>query len=231
MIKRLLAIFVLSLTTFAISAASLFIGAEAGGDLNLIRAGNGYRDYKYIPYVGASLSLPVSVELTDYLTLDTSARFIWKNYQYQREATQTNSDGTTTTAKTIDFKLRNVYVELPLTINYSFVAFRNNSKLFAGAGGYIGYWISSSRSGGMLIDDFGSLDSVNDKPDLSHSNRFQYGLIARCGYIFDIGKLRNTVSLEYDFAISSLNKGYRVNSFPIYNSSITVAYSLLWRVK
>ena len=231
MIKRLLATLTLSLAAFTLSAASFFVGAEAGGDLNFIRAGKGYRDYKYVPYVGASLALPVSVEFNDYLSLDASARFIWKNYQYQREATQTNSDGTTTTAKTLDLKVRNVYIEFPLTINCSFLIFRDSSKVFVGAGGYLGYWISSSRKGGMLIDDFGSLDSVNDKPDLSHSNRFQYGLIARCGYIFDTENFRNTISIEYDFAISSLNKGSKVSSFPTYNSSITVAYSLLWRVR
>ncbi len=227
--KRLLTLVSISLIAFSLSAASLFIGAEAGGDLNFIRAGKGYREYQYKPYVGASLALPVSVELTDYLTLDASARFVWKNYQYQREATKKNSDGTTTTAKTIDFKLRNVYFELPVTINYSFLVLNEESKLFVGAGGYIGYWVSSSRKGGMLDEDFGKLTNVSDHPDLSHSNRFQYGLIARGGYIFDTESFRNIVSIEYDFALSSLNKNAKVNNFPTYNSSVTVAYSLLWR--
>ncbi len=229
--KRLLTLVSLSLVAFSLSAASFFVGAEAGGDLNFIRAGKGYREYKYKPYVGASLALPVSVEINDYLSIDASARFVWKNYQYQRSATDTNSKGEEITAKTIDFKLRNIYFELPITVNYSFLILSDESKVFVGAGGYLGYWISSSRKGGMLDEDFGKLANVSDHPDLSYSNRFQYGLIARGGYIFDTESFRNTISIEYDFALSSLNKSEKVNNFPTYNSSVTVAYSLLWRVQ
>ncbi len=224
--KRLLTLVSLSLVAFSLSAASFFVGAEAGGDLNFIRAGKGYREYKYKPYVGASLALPVSVEINDYLSLDASARFVWKNYQYQRSATSDE-----VTFKTIDLKYRNTYLEFPVTVNYSFLIFNDQSKVFVGAGGYLGYWLTSNAKGKIFDSNPVELISVKEDQDLSHSNRFQYGLIARCGYIFDTENFRNIVSIEYDFAISSLNKGSKVSSFPTYNSAITVAYSLLWRVR
>ena len=206
-------------------ASSLFIGGGLGLNLNFIRAGKGYRDYKYLPFVGLNFSLPLDFDITDDFSLLAEPRVITKTYKKQRNATYKGKS-----YKTIDLNYIYTYLELPVTLNY-LGTINDENKYSLGGGIYLGYMVGGIMEGNVLNESLGALDHVEEDADLEHLNKFQYGLALKGSYILEKSKHRHMFSLEYDLALSPLNIGSSVNNFPLYNSTLILSYSLLWSVK
>ena len=96
--KRLTALLLIILALFPLFATTVSLGVEAGADYNMVISGKGYRNYTCSDKIGIAATLPVLVEFTPSLGLETGISYYMKNYGYSRTVTDGETSVKTTTA-------------------------------------------------------------------------------------------------------------------------------------
>lgn len=221
--KKLITLVLILFQIFSLFALAqegcLFVGAKLGVTANNIIAGTEYRDYKYTNELGIKLTVPVVYEATKHWGLESGISLTTKNYYLERDFR----------IKMIDLKVENAFLSVPLSLNFSIPCDQNCSFLLR-AGGYLGWWCWG-KSKGNIADLNRNIQSVNETADLSLKNQFEYGLLAALGFSFSDENFRFIISAEFETDLSGLNKEQEVGAYQIYNSTMLLNYSLLWRVK
>ena len=226
--KRLTALLLIMLAVFSLPATTISIGFEAGADYNMIITGNGYRNYTYSNKIGIAATLPVLVEFTPSLGLETGISYYMKNYGYSRTVT----DGEAS-VKTLDYERYNHFIEIPVGFHYTYaIPLSNTLSLMASAGGFIGFWVYGSRAGYAYSATLKpELTHFEEKVNLDHYNIFQAGVYATLGSKWQFSRMADFyVRAGYYLTLTDLNKPQKYGGHPAYNSTITLTAGIMWRV-
>ena len=221
--KKLVTLLTLVLVVFGLSAATVYVGGEVGLNTNSIIAGKGYSGYTFTPSLGCSLTVPVVVEFTPSLGLQTGVTYVKKSYDYDKTLKIKGQEETL-----FKYNCENGFVEIPVAFRYSLNIAGSRWNAFATVGGFIGFWTDGERAG----EAYGSTSgrSVDEKTDLSLYNRFQAGVSASAGVDVEFGTMEAYLSFGYSLTLTSLNKSQKHASYPVHNSTFTVAAGLLWGI-
>lgn len=222
--KLTLALFLI-LTVVSVYGSSVSIGLESGMDYNMIAAGKGYKDYIYSGKFGFTASIPVLIEFTPSLALETGLSYYMKNYGYSRTATDDS-----VSIKTLDYACYNHFLELPLAFRYTCNIPGSKLSLFASLGGFCGFWVYGSREGYIYsVSTKPGLIPFSDITNLESYNVFHAGLLTTLGAQWKFSKrLRASVRAGYSVMLSDLNKREKYGSYPVHNSTVTLTAALMW---
>ena len=221
--KKTLTVILLALTLSCLGAATVYIGGEGGLTLNSIIAGKGYGGYEYNTKASSSFSIPVVVEFTPSFGLQTGVSFVTKSYDYTKTVT---TKGVASTI--LGYTCSNSFIEVPVAFRYSLTFGESRWGAFFTAGGFAGFWAYGNRSG--QVTGFTSVQSVDEDTDLSYYNRFQAGVSASLGVECEFGKCDAYLSFGYALTLTNLNRSQKYDSFPVHNSTMTVAAGIMWGV-
>ena len=232
--KRLVTLLTLVLVALSLSAAVTYsVGVEGGADYNTIIAGKGYRDYTYSGKISYTVSVPVVVEFTPSLGLQTGVTFAEKDYHYGRTLSYTDTSGETSSIRTIDYILYNGFLELPVAFRYT-LNFGEDSDwaVYATAGGYLGYWLKGRRTGSILGSSLvGATENIDEAVNFDYYNRFEAGVNASLGVKWQFSeKFDAHVQIGYSLSLTDMNKYQKHGSYPIHNSTVTVSGGLMWGI-
>lgn len=221
--KKTMTLLLLTLALCSLSAATVYVGGEVGLNSNSIIAGSGYSGYEYSGGRGVDISLPVVVEFTPNIALQTGASFQMKGYGYMKNVTIKGEK-----TEILEYSVMNSFVEVPLALRLSLSFGGSRWGAFATLGGYCGYWVYGYRTG----DAYGltSVRPVEEKTDLSLYNRFEAGLSAAVGADVEFGSFDAYLLVGYSISLTDMNKSQKYASYPMHNSTVTVAAGLLWGV-
>ena len=238
--KKCLVLVLLVLTVFSLGAVTYHVGISAGGDLNFVVAGKGYRDYRYGAKVGFTGGIDFVLDFTKHLSLESGITYMNKNYSYKR-----STSGVTT----VDYRVSNGYLLLPVEMRVtiplpakvektvenedgtvSTVTEKGESdfSLFLSGGGFVGVWLYGKRSGTVM--GITGKESVDELTDLSVYNQFDAGFLVSLGVSMDIGKIDCYAKLGYMQSLTDMNKKQTYGSYPIHNSSVSLTLGALWGI-
>ncbi len=225
--KKLLTSIILILACFSISATTFYIGLEAGGNYNVVIAGEGYKGYTYSNKFGASASIPLLVEFTPSLAIETGLSYSMKDFGYSRTV---NNDSLS--IRTLDYVRYNHFIELPLALRYTYAVLDNKLDVFASLGGFVGVWVYGLRSGyAYSVSINPSLIPFSEETDLSNYNIFHSGVSASAGLKWRFSNMVDAyIRAGYSLTLTDLNKGQTCGSHPVHNSTITLIGGIMWRV-
>ncbi len=234
--KRIIALTVIALTLFSLSAFTYHVGLSAGGDLNCIIAAKGYRNYEYGLKAGFTGGADFLLDFTKSLSLESGITYIGRDYSYKR-------------GSSIDYRVNNGFLILPVALRLAFplrasaeTAVENEDgttetvtgkvdsgfSLFGGVGGYVGLWLYGKRSGSVM--GFGEMEKVDEYTDLDSYNRFDAGVLASFGVGMDIGKIDAYVKLMYLQSLTDMNKKQSHGAYPIHNATVSLTLGVLWGI-
>lgn len=221
--KKLISLTSLFLLMLSLSATEVSVGFEAGAGWNMMIAGKGYRNYEYSGKVGFTSSLPVIVEFTPSLSIETGFSYSFRNYGYSRISDD---------VKTLDYTAENSFLELPLALRYTYTIQDGRWSLFASGGGFVGLWLTGRRYGKAYTTDITpSLTDFNQKTDLSLYNIIEAGVTASIGAKCRLSDAVDaTLRLAYSLSLTDLNRTQKYGAYPVHNSTISLALALMWRV-
>ncbi len=223
--KKLITLLTLVLVVFGLGAATVYVGGEAGLTFNSIIAGRGYNGYEYSKGTGFAVSVPVVVEFSHGLGLQTGASVAFKSYDYSKTITVQSQTGTM-----LQYRCDNCFLEIPVAFRYSLGFGNSGFGVFATVGGFAGYWVGGMRKGfayGFMAED---TSNVEDDLDLDYYNRWQAGVSAGAGIDYEFGSCDVSLSFTYALALTDLNRSQKYASFPEHNSTLTVAAGILWGI-
>ena len=226
--KRLTALLLIILALFPLFATTVSLGVEAGADYNMVISGKGYRNYTYSNKIGIMATVPVLVEFTPSLGLETGISYYMKNYGYSRTVT----DGETS-VKTLDYDRYNHFIEIPVGFHYTYaIPMSSTLSLMASAGGFIGFWVYGSRAGyAYSVSNNPELTHFNQRTDLDNYNIFQAGVYATLGGKWQFSRTTDVyVRAGYYLTLTDLNKPQKYGGHPAHNSTITLTAGIMWRV-
>lgn len=230
--KKLVTLLTLVLVVFGLSAATVSVGVEGGADYNTIIAGKGYRDYKYSGKFSYTVSVPVVVEFTPSLGLETGLSFTEKDYHYKR-TTGTLQYAELSNLDTIDYTLYNGFVSFPVAFRYT-LSFGEESDLalYATAGGFVGYWVKGRRTGKVLGASLSvASENIDEAVNFDYYNRFDAGLLATLGLKWQFSeKFDAFVEAGYSLSLTDMNKHQKHGSYPIHNSTVTISGGIMWGI-
>ena len=195
------------------------LGVDAGLVLNRLDAGTAYmKNYSYMPRLNFSYGLHVRYQPYKWLALRTGLYYIPKDYVLMQVDSITIDD------KIEDFArgemAQNGYLNVPFMADLS-IGKKVRYQLFLG--GYMGYWLNGSRSGGAL-----PLMSVRDsyeysEPytfDKSRDNRFDAGLTYGLGISIPCSKrVGIDVNMHWYYGLTDLQKRLSRQHNPQYYTS------------
>ena len=221
--KKTMTILLLTLAVFSLGAATVYVGGEAGGNTNAIIAGEGYSGYTYTPASGSSISVPVVVEFSYGMGLETGLSYVKKSYDYDKYIKVAGTEGTL-----FKYSVENGFLEIPVLFRYSFAIAGSRWNVFAAVGGFAGFWLSGMRTGAVY--GFSSERPVEEKTDLSYYNWFQAGVTASAGIGYSFTSCEVYVKAGYSLTLTDLNRSQKHASYPVHNSTVTVAAGILWGI-
>ncbi len=221
--KKTMILLLLTLAICSLSAATVYVGGELGINSNSIIAGRGYSGYEYSAAVGADFSVPVVVEFTPNIALQTGLSLQEKAYEYTKNV---KVKGETDTI--FVYSVSNCFVELPLALRMSINFGGSRWGAFCTVGGYLGYWAYGTRSGNAY--GFTSVRPVEEETDLSLYNRFEAGVSLAGGVDVEFGSYDAYLLFGYSLSLTDMNKSQKYASYPVHNSTVSVAAGLLWGI-
>lgn len=221
--KKTMTLLLLALALTSLSAATVYVGGEVGINSNYIIAGSGYSGYEYLSAGGLDIRVPVVVEFTPNIALETGASFQTKPYGYTKSVTVKGEKN-----DIFGYDEVNSFIEIPLSLRLSIDFGGSRWGAFATLGGYCGYWVYGFRTG--VAYGLTSGRPVEEKTDLSYYNRFEAGLSASVGADVEFGSFDAYLLVGYSIALTDMNKSQKYASYPVHNSTVTVAAGLLWGV-
>ncbi len=221
--KKTMTLLLLTLALCSLSAATVYVGGEVGLSSNSIIAGSGYSGYEYSIGKGADISVPVVVEFTPNIALQTGASFQMKGYGYMKNVTIKGEK-----TEILEYSVMNSFVEVPLALRLSLSFGGSRWGAFAVLGGYCGYWVHGYRTG----EAYGltSARPVEEETDLSLYNRFEAGLSASVGADVEFASFDAYLLVGYSISLTDMNRSQKYASYPMHNSTVTVAAGLLWGI-
>lgn len=221
--KKTMTLLLLTLALCSLSAATVYVGGEVGINSNSVIAGSGYSGYEYSHGKGLDISVPVVVEFTPNIALQTGASFQMKGYGYMKNVTIKGEK-----TEILEYSVMNSFVEVPLALRLSLSFGGSRWGAFATLGGYCGYWAHGYRTG----EAYGltSVRPAEEDTDLSLYNRFEAGLSAALGADVEFGSFDAYLLVGYSISLTDMNKSQKYASYPVHNSTVTVAAGLLWGV-
>ncbi len=221
--KKTMTLLLLTLTLCSLSAATVYVGGEVGINSNSVIAGSGYSGYEYSRGRGFDISVPVVVEFTPNIAIQTGASFQMKGYGYMKNAAIKGEK-----FEILEYSVMNSFIEVPLALRLSLSFGGSRWGAFAVLGGYCGYWTHGYRTG----EAYGltSARPVEEDTDLSLYNRFEAGLSAALGADVEFGSFDAYLLVGYSISLTDMNRSQKYASYPVHNSTVTVAAGLLWGV-
>ena len=220
--KKTIVLLSLLLSVLTLSAATYYVGAEGGVTFNTVAAAKGYRNYKYSAAVGYKVSLPFVVTFNDNLGLETGISVYAKNHKYSQ-----NVSASGTEQRNFDLSISNGFVTLPLLFRFTIPV--KQFDIYASVGGYAGYWVYARKTG-VVLNGNSKDENVDTMTDLSLYNRIDAGLCAKIGGGISFGQFRGYIEGEYDFSLTSMNKGQKYGDYRIHNSTFCVTLGILWGI-
>ncbi len=221
--KKTMTLLLLTLALCSLGAATVYVGGELGINSNSVIAGSGYSGYEYSPSAGAGIAVPVTVEFTPHIALQTGLTFQWKAYGYTKNVTIKGEKNTI-----FSYGVNNGFMELPLALRLSINFGESRWGAFCTAGGYLGFWTYGERAGDAF--GFTSVRPVEEETDLSLYNRFEAGVSLSGGIDVEFGKYEAYLLLGYSISLTDMNKSQKHASYPVHNSTVAVAAGILWGI-
>ncbi|MBQ0015370.1 MAG: PorT family protein [Bacteroidales bacterium] len=188
-------------------------------------------DYaSYITYKsgdGATVGITGRYQIAKWLAARASMVWIQKNYKMDRMGYNGSN--------IINTNYTNNYISLPLAVQ---VQVGYPFRLFAFAGGYVGYWLSGHRSGNTFTMNYllyGDVESTNFDTDWEFNderdNRFDAGLMFGGGASFSIkNKIEVSAEAAYYYGLTDTQKQYMLYMRPHYNSTLAIQASILYNL-
>ncbi|MBR1517853.1 MAG: PorT family protein [Bacteroidales bacterium] len=204
-------------------------GLEGGWDENtpVITMPDYASDMKYLKSSGYSFGLSAKYRILNWLYGRAEVLWLQKNYNMNRTAL--GNSGSLLNASYV-----NNYLSVPVT---AMVSFGYNFRVFAYAGGYVGYWMSGSRSGNTFSMNYllyGDLSSTEyDEPwefDENRDNRFDAGLVYGLGVSLLVAK-HFDISVEgrYYYGLTDVQKDYMSFRTPHYNTTLSIQAGVAYK--
>ncbi|MBQ8158102.1 MAG: PorT family protein [Prevotella sp.] len=209
--KRLLmaAMLLMALT----AQAQWRVGLTAGADYNVHSMDLQYmNDFRMEGRWGATVGVTGQYDFTDWLGVRADLNWTQKNYRQYRSAWSM-----------VDHKYRNNYLQLPVMASFSF----GGEKLrgFCNLGGYVGYWMNSSRKGTDInnFSDHSYEFSEKVEFDSERDQRWDCGLVGGVGVEYRLCKhVALQAEARYYYSTTSTRKQYmRVKDYR-YNSTTAI---------
>jgi hypothetical protein len=207
-------------------AADLTVGIEGGLTYNTLNASTGYRAFTaYDNGTGFLAGVPVLVSFNEYLAMGSGLRYIQKNYQYRR-----------------DFLDRypmysdyiNNYLQVPVFADISAEIAR--FRMFLDLGATVGFWLNSNRKGtlrGISDNPYNSnyvqTENFEERIEFNNirDNRIEAALFTGIGVKYDMNLYTLSISAQYHYGLTNLQKNYMSNNVSQYNNTITVQVGAL----
>ena len=228
--KTVALLFIMTSALLLLSAATVSLGLEAGADYNMIKSGNGYRNYTYSDKIGAAASIPVLIEFTPSLALETGVSYYLKNFGYSRSVSE---DTSSVPVKTLDYTSYNHFVELSAAFHYTYAIPQSSTLyLIASGGGFIGFWVYGSRAGyAYSISRNPKLTYFKDTLNLDNYSIFQAGVYASLGVKWQFSRKTSLfIRAGYSYTLTDLNKMQKYGAYPVHISTIVLSGGIMWRV-
>lgn len=217
------------LLTLAVSvpaAAQWRVGVTAGYSYNKLCMDTGYAyDLRYEERGGFAVGIPVQYDFFDWLGVRAEVSFVQKGHKMHR----------TDVYNKLHSNTRNNYLQIPVMAHFSFGGQRVRG--FLNAGGYIGSWLSSHRTGLAFSwygfgsgDDNGWITPENSHEfdekapfDSRRDNRFEAGLAGGIGVGYRImPRLEIQVEGRCYYALTDMQKDYMKFRTPRYNTTFVI---------
>lgn len=164
------------------------------------------------------------MEFTPNIALQTGASFQMKGYGYMKNAAIKGEK-----FEILEYSVMNSFIEVPLALRLSLSFGGSRWGAFAVLGGYCGYWAHGYRTG----EAYGLTSArpvEEEDTDLSLYNRFEAGLSAALGADVEFGSFDAYLLVGYSISLTDMNRSQKYASYPVHNSTVTVAAGLLWGV-
>jgi hypothetical protein len=225
--KKLFFIFLLSMQ-YVFSSAQTSLGLEAGISSGFINTNISNRPSTVIDHnIGYTINIPFQYKIKDWLYFETGIDITQKNYFIDR----TDSFAGLYTA------FKNTYLQIPLMLKY---VYGKRLQLFADAGVYGGYWVSS-RIAGTTPNIFG-IDSSNRIEDINYKqkntltsqidNRLEFGWVVGVGVHYHLNKKYMFIADgKYYQSLTDQLKKYFINEVPQYNTAFTFSLGCMLSFK
>lgn len=178
---------------------------------------------------GSGVGLGISGKYEfNYISFETGIQYLQKNYEYVRTG---NFTGLFTT-------FANAYLQLPALISFQ-VYKKEKFTIEVKAGGYGGYWISSTIKGN-IPDMFSIINRTEDEELLQYlgteayrekvrfnslkDNRFEIGCAGGLSAQYEISKHGNLLlNFKYYQSITDQQKNYMIRQTGRYNQTIFIS--------
>lgn len=199
------------------------IGLSLGGDYNDHSANMVYmNNMSYSGMLGMSFGIHAQYNFMPWLGVRAEVLSLMKDYVMTNHVIINKIDNGTLNTGTI-----NGYLDVPVMAVFSF---GNRFKVNFGVGGYMGYWLVSSRYGTSFPFSGTVVEFDEDvKFNSTRDNRFDGGLAASVGLSLALGKSQAwSLGLEGYclYGLTDIQKKYMRNLSPRYNTTYTVQLSL-----
>lgn len=218
-VKLLIFVFFIVLTTNL--NAQLGIGLKGGVDFNSITRSNAGRiDESYHGKKGLDYGLIVRYQVNDWFAMRANVEMLSRSHSMKRNLNFVNEIYTDT---------KNNYLTLPVMADFTFGGTKLRGHFLMG--GFVGYWLSSNRSGkaiGMSVDvmDFDEKMEFNQE-----HNRIAAGLVGGPGLSYDISK---SIALELDAILYyDLTSYMKINDLlvdPRYNNTLSLTLGVIYKL-
>lgn len=161
---------------------------------------------------GVTLGVTGQYDLTDWFGVRADLNWTQKNYRLHRMK-----------YNVVDYKFRNNYLQLPVMASFSFGG--QNLRGFCNLGGYVGYWLNSSRWG----TDTNSFTARNYKfseqviLDSNRDQRLDGGLVGGVGVEYRLCKHWALLGeVRYYYSLISTRKQYQLMKDYRYNGTAAI---------
>jgi hypothetical protein len=232
-IKKIVSLFILCTTAIAASA-QYSIGLEAGVDWNKMHTDTRSLTYtNKIAENGFVVSIPVSYQINNWLSLRAAIMYLHKSYSYLRTGAYTGAYTT----------FVNTYLQLPLMGSVTFGS--NKFKVRLNGGVYSAYWIRGKLKGkipniynieetidrsGQITETF-SLTSFNQKYSFnSHKDRhFELGLVGGLGASYNLNHSNGLIiEVNYFHSLTDQQKNYMLDQQKRLNRTFTFTLGYIY---
>lgn len=210
-------------------ANTFYVGISGGYTYDIVRTDTGYRtDISYKGSHGFDVGVPFSYQITDYFGLSSGINYIQKNYKIEHYYPSY------TINTPFEYQnLTNHYIEFPLTLDFTLT---NDIYSFtASAGGYIGYWIASQKSGAAYGSSSnwagteGLMNYYSGKYKFTKAdNRFEAGLLFRLGFEVELDPVILFLRGTYSLVLTDMRRKQALNYYPLLNDTIEAEIGMLW---
>lgn len=230
--KKLITLMAVLLVVLSLGAEVKYsVGFEAGPDYNMVIAGKGYRNYEYKGGLNLTASVPVLIEFTPSLGLQTGISYSEKQYDYKRAA-KNSLMGSAYVVDTIDYTLYNEFLELPVAFRYTFNFGESDWAVYGTAGGFVGWWLRGRRMGLAYSTALeAGLTQIDESVNFDYYNRFEAGINASVGVRWQFAqKWEAHVQFGYSLALTDMNRYQKHGAYPIHNSTFSITGGIMWGI-